>query len=68
MREVYRLTEEQANQIRGVNFVPDMEFNPIQDANDNWIISQEEFDMTNIEWIKQLPKIIFAPKQILIWE
>jgi hypothetical protein len=37
-------------------------FNPIQDANDNWIISQEEVDQCSFKWVKALPLIEYIPK------
>ena len=65
MIEVYQLTPEQADQLRGVQYVADMTFNPIEDANGNWIISSEEVNSTTIDWVKELPKIEFVPKEIL---
>lgn len=59
---VYHLTTEQADQLRGVEYVNDMTFNPIEDANGNWIISQEEVSNTTIDWVKELPAIEFIPK------
>lgn len=59
------LTLAQYEQILNQLFDEDSYFNPIQDINDNWIISQEEIDFcTNIEfqWIKQLPLIEYIPK------
>ena len=61
MTEVYLLTSEQADSIRGIEFMPDNLFNPIQDADGNWIISQEEINQTTIEWVKELPKIEYNP-------
>lgn len=61
---VYQLTQEQADSIRGIEFVPDNIFNPIQDANDTWIITEEEVSQCSIDWVKELPKIEFIPKQI----
>jgi hypothetical protein len=46
-------------------YAPDCYFNPIQDLNDNWIISVEEMaNCTNDEfiWVKDLPLIIYEPK------
>jgi hypothetical protein len=60
------LTLDQYDQIVGQLFAPDSFFNPIQDFNDNWIISQEEMDFcTNIEfiWVKDLPLIEYIPKE-----
>jgi hypothetical protein len=65
MIEVYQLTPEQAEQLRGIQYVADMTFNPIQDANDNWIISSEEVSSTTIDWVKKLPAIEFIPKETL---
>ncbi len=64
MITVYQLTTEQADQLRGVEYVKDMTFNPIEDANGNWIISQEEVSTTTIDWVKELPAIEYVPKQI----
>jgi hypothetical protein len=46
-------------------YAPDSYFNPIQDLNDNWIISVEEMaNCVNDEfiWVKDLPLIIYEPK------
>jgi predicted protein tyrosine phosphatase len=65
MTIVYQITPEQAEQLRGVQYVADMTFNPIQDANDNWVISQEEVSSTTIDWVKELPAIEYIPKESL---
>ena len=60
------LTLDQYNQVVGQMFDEDSFFNPIQDANDDWIISEEEINFcTNPEffWIKNLPLIEYLPKQ-----
>jgi hypothetical protein len=64
MIEVYQLTTEQAEQLRGTLYAPDSYFNPIQDANGNWIISKEEVISTTIDWVKELPAIEYNPKVI----
>lgn len=61
MIEVYLLTQEQAASLIGVEFIPSNFFNPIQDANGNWIISQEEVNQCSIKWVKQLPIIAYNP-------
>jgi hypothetical protein len=61
MIQVGLLTTEQADLIRGVQFAPDSYFNPIQDADGNWIISQEEINGCSIDWVKQIPLIEFKP-------
>ena len=64
MTIVYMLTEEQANQLKGVEYTTDMTFNPIQDADGNWIISIEEVSTSTIDWVKELPAIEYNPKVI----
>jgi hypothetical protein len=61
MIQVYQLTSEQADSLIGVEFVPDNYFNPIQDADGNWIISIEEVNQCSIEWVKLLPPIEYNP-------
>jgi len=61
------LTTEQKNSLIGQQYAPDSYFNPIQDNNNNWIISTQEIeDCVNEEfiWVKDLPLIEFEPKQI----
>ena len=63
------LTENEKDQILGQQYSPDSYFNPIQDINDNWVISTEEIEYcTNVEfqWIKDLPLIEYIPKIITI--
>lgn len=59
---VAKLTQEQAEQLKGLEYTRDNKFNPIQDINDNWIISLEEVEQCDIEWVKTLPLIEFEPK------
>jgi hypothetical protein len=61
MIEVHLLTAEQATSLIGVEFLPYSYFNPIQDADGNWIISQEEVNQCSIKWVKTLPLIEFKP-------
>lgn len=56
------LTTEQAESLKGVEFVTDNFFNPIQDLNDNWVISDEEQNQCDIQWLKDLPKSEYFPK------
>jgi hypothetical protein len=61
------LTIDQYNQIVDQMYDEDSYFNPIQDADDNWIISTEEINFcVNVEfiWVKDLPLIEYKPKQI----
>ena len=60
------LTELQKDEIVGQLFAPDSLFNPLQDINDNWIISVEEIEQTitlEFMWVKELPLIPYTPKQ-----
>jgi hypothetical protein len=61
MIQVALLTEKQANQLKGVEFVDGNYFNPIQDKNGNWIISLEEVEQGSIKWLKELPLINYEP-------
>ncbi len=45
--------------INGVCF-----YNPIQDINDNWIISEEEINQSTLEWLKSLPLTEYQPKSV----
>jgi hypothetical protein len=59
------LTIQQKDSLLLQSYAPDCYFNPIQDLNDNWIISVEEMaNCTNEEfmWVKDLPLIIYEPK------
>jgi hypothetical protein len=59
------LTIEQKDLIVGQQYNTDSYFNPIQDLNDNWIISIEEMEYcTNVDylWVKDLDLIIYEPK------
>ena len=59
------LTEQQKNDLLLQWYAPDCYFNPIQDLNDNWVISVEEMaNCVNDEfiWVKDLPLIIYEPK------
>lgn len=59
------LTIPQKEQITGQIYAPDSYFNPVQDASDNWIISEQEMEDCNnppFMWVKELPLIDFVPK------
>lgn len=64
---VYLLTEEQKNSLIGKRYFSNSYFNPIQDINDNWIISEEEVltaDNEDVLWVKDLEQIEYEPKPI----
>jgi len=59
------LSEQQKDSLLLQWYAPDCYFNPIQDLNDNWVISVEEMaNCVNEEflWVKDLPLIIYEPK------
>jgi hypothetical protein len=63
--KVRELTETQKNDLINVVYNDGMLFNPVQDNQDRWIISNEEVDhCTNesVMWVKNLPEIDFDPK------
>jgi len=65
MTQVGLLTQIQKDELEGQQYEPDSYFNPIQDINDNWIISQEEMNFCvnpNFIWVKNLPLIDYEPK------
>lgn len=59
------LTIKQKDELLGVYYAPDSIYNPIQDINDNWVISIEEMQDTINEdtlWVKDLDLIEYQPK------
>ena len=65
MIQVGLLTIDEKNMIIGQQYAPDSYFNPIQDINDDWVISTQEMEFcVNPEfmWVKDLPLIPYEPK------
>jgi hypothetical protein len=65
MTYVGLLTIAQKNELVGQLYDEDSYFNPLQDANEDWIISVEEMEFcVNPEfiWVKTLPLIEYKPK------
>jgi len=61
------LTEQQKNKLVGQFYSLDSYFNPIQDNENNWVISQEEMEQNTNEqfsFVTNLPLIEYNPKQI----
>lgn len=59
------LTVEQKDQLIGKLYTSDSYFNPIQDADDNWVVSVEEIqNNTNPDtmWVKDIELIPYNPK------
>ena len=60
------LTELQKDELVGQLYAPYSYYNPIQDFNDNWIISVEEIEQTRTPefmWLKDVPLIPYTQKQ-----
>jgi predicted DNA-binding transcriptional regulator len=60
------LTELQKDELVGQLYAPYSYYNPIQDFNDDWVISVEEIEQTiapEFMWVKDLPLIPYTPKQ-----
>jgi len=63
------LTELQKNELVGQLYAPKSYYNPIQDIDNNWIISVEEIEQSitpEFMWVKDLPLILYTPKEIII--
>ncbi len=59
------LTEAQKNQLVGQLWEADSYFEPVEDCNNNWIISLEEMNGNtnpNFTWVATLPQIDFCRK------
>jgi len=66
IRYVGLLTIEQKDSLIGQLYTDDSYFNPIQDADDNWVISVEEMKYCTNErfaWVSELPIIEYKPKE-----
>lgn len=65
MIEVGLLTEIQKDELIGQLYDDDSYFNPIQDVDDNWVISTQEMDQCvnpTFMWVKDLDLIPYNPK------
>jgi hypothetical protein len=67
MIQVGLLTESQKNELLGQLYEEDSFFNPLQDLDDQWIISVEEMEFCvnpEFQWVKDLPLIEYKPKPV----
>jgi hypothetical protein len=65
MTYVGLLTIVEKDSLVGQLYDEDSYFNPIQDLDENWIISVEEIDQCvnpEFQWVKTLPLIEYKPK------
>lgn len=59
------LTDFEHSILVGETYAPDSYFNPIQDADNNWVISVEEISQCvnpEFQWVKELLLIPYNPK------
>lgn len=62
------LTIEQKDSLMGVKFDGIQYFYPVQDANGDWVISEQEINQcTNVDyqWVKSLTLSVFNPPVII---
>jgi hypothetical protein len=59
------ISVQQKQELVGKFYIPDTLFNPVQDINDNWVISQEEVTQNQnqeVAWVNSLTLSTFNPK------
>jgi hypothetical protein len=61
---VAKITPKQADELKGVQFVPDNYFNPIEDKNGNWVISLQELVYCSVEFANSVELIEYEPIEI----
>ena len=63
---VAKITQKQAEELKGVQFVQDNYFNPIQDMNGNWIISLQELVYCSVDFANSVELIKFEPIEVTL--
>ena len=61
---VAKITQQQATDLTGVEFITDSFFNPIQDKNGNWFISLQELLYCSQEFASTVKLIEYEPIEI----
>jgi hypothetical protein len=61
---VAKITPQQAEELKGVQFIQDNYFNPIQDKNGNYIISLQELVYCSVEFANSVELIQYEPIEI----
>ena len=67
MSKIAIITEEQRDLLVGKQLQLGWYFNPIQDADDNWVISVEEMDNNQnqeFDWVKELSLTEYKRKEV----
>lgn len=65
-RRVARITEEQANELNGLEFVPGGYFYPVLIDGVGWVISEEVVNQctnTDVPWVNTLP----ITEEMIVW-
>jgi hypothetical protein len=60
--EMYKITKEQRDLLIGKTYDVQSFFNPIQDTNNDWFISSEEFATNKYPWFATLVAVPFVAK------
>lgn len=66
---VYLLKPEQKESLDGKFYYNGTYFNPIQDADNNWVVTEEEVSLASykdIIWVKDLPSIEYKAKEVIL--
>lgn len=66
MKKVRLLTIQEKDNLIGQLYCASSYFNPLQDCNDNWFISNEEVNeciYPQFSWINNLPEIDYCKKE-----
>jgi len=58
---VAKISPEQAEELKGTQFIEDNYFNPIQDIDGNWIISLQELVYCSVEFANTIELIEYSP-------
>lgn len=70
-RRVGIITEEQAVMLTGESYDKyGSSFSPVQDVNDNWVISQVEIESNmnaQFSWVNSIPLVEYKPKPEMPW-
>lgn len=61
---VAKITSEQAETLKGTEFIPDNFFNPIQDKNGQWIISLQELVYCSVDFANSVELIQYEPIEV----
>jgi hypothetical protein len=64
MEQVAIITQQQADLLAGQEYAPASHYNPVQDCDNNWLITIQEIEQTtnpDFLWVKDLPLSEWCP-------